>query len=1038
MTTPPPNALAGDAFPALERFALRVRRRLAWHAVLSTLAVGIIALGAVVGVGTALVLLIGPSSILRISVLAAGGVVVLATLASALAGSLRHRRHPLAVARYVEDRVPGLRSGLSSALELRPKMDALREEGWTSLTLLAASAARTAERLAPVDLRRLVPARRVAVLGAVLLFLVVALAIAGWLHGDVLSGGVRALLAGAPPPSARALPERTIQLPVLVSDLTVRYRYPEYTGLPERTERNVSGDLRALVGTSVRITTRALTAPESAEIVFDARPDEPLRLDVSADGTLEGELVLQRSDAWRFRMRRADGTTLVESTPRTITVLPDQPPRVRLLVPEADLEVNADDRLELLFSAADDFGVGDITLAYERAGKSAVPVRRRIGGEPLLPDGHGRATFELKPLDLRPGESVTVWMEATDNDTVSGPKTARSEQRVIRIWSPDEKHEALLADEREIFERFLLLLADRLVLPAPAAVPVDDPEKLIEGVTAAVNATGPALDSLDAVIGAMREDPLTAEDVLRDFAEIHSRLSVLLDGETKMLRSTLRLDGERRHAADRQQVLVQHNVETVTELERSVLLMDRLIDRQHQERVLGEGRELTQQADDLLKMMAELERGGDEALKLRMARELDRMQKNIDEMMRDLQRQAKALPNDRFNPAALGDRGTSSDLRSLSAEIEAIKRLIQEGRLAEARERLEALAQGSQELVADLEGDFADRGSERWARTSRNVQRARRRLDNIIRHQRGLHEATAEKEERYRRRVQVRLRDKLENLTRREEARIRRLEQRLEKVNRDALHADDQKSLDQRMRELDDIRRLIAEGDIGEASKLADRVERGVEMLRREVGQGAMLASEPGRRASLQQAERRLGQAAPAAEDLAESLREILPDPQELLNRPEQREMERIGSRQGRLRERLGQMRRSMGPLGEEQPGLHGQLEKLLDEAEQSMDGASQQLGKLNPSLAEENQRSALEKLAEAGEQLDRAAKPQQKPGDGDGAGSGDHRKRVEIPQADDYRVPVEFREELLKAMKEGTPPLYRELVEKYYESLIR
>lgn len=1034
---PGPAVERTPAFAALERFALRVRRRLVWNAVLTTFASGLIALGAVVGVATAVVLLAGPLLPVRIAAALLAGAIALGTLGTALFAAVRRHRDLVRVARFVEARVPGLRSGLSSALEMRPRFDAIQQEGWTSVSLLNALAERTAERLRPVDLRRLVPARRLAVLGGVLALLVATMGLAGVFFGDVLGGGVRALLAGADPVVVPERPPERVEVPVLVSDLTVRYRYPDYTGLPDRTEGNVSGDLRALRGTQVQLATRALVRAKSAEILLDSQSDSPVPLQVGEDGTLSGELVLEHGDAWRIRLRKPDGTTLVEQTPRTITVDPDEPPQIRLLVPETDLEVNADDRIELLFDAEDDFGVESVTLAYERHGTNALPVRRVIGGEPRLPDGHGRAAFDLKPLDLRPGEGVVVWLEAADNDRVSGPKTARSEQRLVRIWSPDEKHVKLLQAERELFEQFLLLLADRLVLPPSDAVPVGEPERLLEQITAVVNATTPALDGLDRILRDMREDPLTPEDVLRDFAEIHSRLTVLLDRETKLLRGSLRLDGPQRHAPDRQRVLAQHNEETTSELERSVLLMDRLIDRQHQERVLGEGRELTRQADELLRMMNELEKGGDEALKLRMARELDRMQQSIDEMMRDLYEQAKELPYDRFNPSALGDRGTATDLRSYKDEIEAIKKLLQEGRLAEARERLEALARSSQEMMADLEGDFAERGSERWARTSRQVERVRRRLDQIVRNQNGLHEAVAETEGRYRERVQRRLQDRLENLAEQQERRIARLERRLEAVDREALHEDDAKSLDQRLRELSDVRRLLREGDVGEASKVADRVERSVDMLRREVAQGAMLAGDEDKERALRQAERRLRRAEPAAEDLAESLRSLLPDPEELLSRKEQREMQRLGNHQERLRGRLEQMRHSMGQLGAEQPGLQGQLERLMEEAEQSMQQAGDELGQLNPSMAEEHQRSALEKLAEAGEQLDRASRPQQ-PGEQEGVGVGDHRKRVEIPQADDYQVPAEFREELLKAMKEEAPPLYRELVERYYESLIR
>jgi hypothetical protein len=44
----------------------------------------------------------------------------------------------------------------------------------------------------------------------------------------------------------------------------------------------------------------------------------------------------------------------------------------------------------------------------------------------------------------------------------------------------------------------------------------------------------------------------------------------------------------------------------------------------------------------------------------------------------------------------------------------------------------------------------------------------------------------------------------------------------------------------------------------------------------------------------------------------------------------------------------------------------------------------------------------------------------------------------VKIPGAEEYRAPKEFREDLLKAMKQAVPPPYRDLVRRYYEELVR
>jgi hypothetical protein len=46
--------------------------------------------------------------------------------------------------------------------------------------------------------------------------------------------------------------------------------------------------------------------------------------------------------------------------------------------------------------------------------------------------------------------------------------------------------------------------------------------------------------------------------------------------------------------------------------------------------------------------------------------------------------------------------------------------------------------------------------------------------------------------------------------------------------------------------------------------------------------------------------------------------------------------------------------------------------------------------------------------------------------------------EKVEIPGAEAYKVPDEFRKDLLEAMKQGTPEPYQGEVQRYYEELVK
>jgi hypothetical protein len=55
-------------------------------------------------------------------------------------------------------------------------------------------------------------------------------------------------------------------------------------------------------------------------------------------------------------------------------------------------------------------------------------------------------------------------------------------------------------------------------------------------------------------------------------------------------------------------------------------------------------------------------------------------------------------------------------------------------------------------------------------------------------------------------------------------------------------------------------------------------------------------------------------------------------------------------------------------------------------------------------------------------------------PAPGGAGASGSQSGPVRIPRAEDFRPPKEFREEVLKSMKEKYPKTYERIIQDYYE----
>jgi len=54
------------------------------------------------------------------------------------------------------------------------------------------------------------------------------------------------------------------------------------------------------------------------------------------------------------------------------------------------------------------------------------------------------------------------------------------------------------------------------------------------------------------------------------------------------------------------------------------------------------------------------------------------------------------------------------------------------------------------------------------------------------------------------------------------------------------------------------------------------------------------------------------------------------------------------------------------------------------------------------------------------------------------GNGRDSSQEKVELPDADAYQAPKEFRQDLLDAMKQGAPEKYKDQVKRYYEELVK
>jgi hypothetical protein len=236
----------------------------------------------------------------------------------------------------------------------------------------------------------------------------------------------------------------------LVRRLEVTVTPPAYTGLPSRTLDPNVGDVSALPGATVSISA-ALGGPpvETARLVFDDESTRPLKVQ---DGTASGQFTVRREGHYRLRLRSAGGPTNRDPIRYPISLQADARPSVSFLAPTGPTDLPDDLTQELRVQLSDDYGFSRAALYYrlseERfgAGDSAYASVR------LPLPAPGQRTQELTHrwllaqdtgLDPEPGDVVSYYVKAWDNDTVTGPKSGRTATQRLRVPSVTEQYEQL-------------------------------------------------------------------------------------------------------------------------------------------------------------------------------------------------------------------------------------------------------------------------------------------------------------------------------------------------------------------------------------------------------------------------------------------------------------------------------------------------------------------------------------------------------------------------------------------------------------------
>ncbi len=229
-----------------------------------------------------------------------------------------------------------------------------------------------------------------------------------------------------------------------ILSFSTKLDFPEYVGRPDESLSNV-GDLVIPQGTSIGW-------------VFNVQNTDMLALRFGNDGGNEAK----RFDDELFQFNRRalrDETYKIfisnnllpnaDSVAYTITVIPDLHPQI------AVEEFKDSTNQKMLFfagDASDDYGLLNLTFNYQikktKGGQlpmNSTKIEKKVGKT-----ADYNYTWDIRDLDLQPGDEVSYYFEVFDNDAVNGSKSARTGVMQYKMPTLDEFHQQQADNSEEI------------------------------------------------------------------------------------------------------------------------------------------------------------------------------------------------------------------------------------------------------------------------------------------------------------------------------------------------------------------------------------------------------------------------------------------------------------------------------------------------------------------------------------------------------------------------------------------------------------
>ena len=904
-------------------------------------------------------------------------------------------------------------------------------------------------------------------------------------------------------------PEQNYQ----ISDLGLTLNYPSYTRLPSKVIKPSDGSVKSLPGTEVTIKGKTNEDFHEATLVVNIK--DSILMESKDPLSLKGAFMVRERGFYQFRLKDQSGTQVLLPKKYPIELEQDQTPRVVLLPANPKPVYYDSDKIQIFYEGSDDFGIQNIELVAQIDGNS---IRKKIKNfKENEKETQGKFTWNLALESLKPGQEVQYYLEIKDNDNISGPNKGQSEMMRFTIFDSREAFENLVQLQDELTEKMIALLATGLVEDNILKTTTKDilygKKLLASNADALIEIIGLAqhIKNQAEEFGNFPQPYLTLlKNIISGLKEIRKEKIETID----KIQGTLMKPTPVGYSLLSIEVL---NDQMITHLERDILYLIKITNRQKMDQVMDLEDELSELTESLQEEFENLKNKNSPLNSNQLKSKLNQIQQTLKKLLDKLSQQKQSLPDEFLNSKSY----QSMNLTEMMSSIDKIQELAKKGEIDEAMEQLKKMAEDLREFAEQLNQTNSSMEEMVDTQMMEQLNDSMRKLEDLENKQRKIINETSEINQKLRQQqskqsealvkkffeelkkdvesIQAILIDD-KNFLNEHEA-MKKTSKLLEKestINQE-IQSLGQKTIDSSLKEnladnfteLNDRRRELTKivrelnslrtqgfqefkenlpeienkyNTLKELAELNDLNDFNLlfkntypEILR---WQGNLrisrnLLEDIGGKMSddLRQITRLNGE---ISKKLGTLKRSIEASNETLLSDKEKNKLKKMAQQEKNIRGKTDEMRKQFDEMNQRNPMLPPTLSQNMQIAGKNLKKAESRLNQnqVQRSIEAENKamksiqktQKMLKDMKNSSSQMSRQGKPQNRLRLGTGnrrdSGRGGairmQKEKVLLPSEDQYKVPSEFREEILDAMKKETPKNYEQLVNEYYRELVQ